>query len=88
MLYWHEEKICSPSQRRSLIAKTQIGTFRIVPRDFLPLDALMAGHSVAVDGYEVHFLRRGHPTQVLGSNIKLIAAAKDLADREDKSQWR
>jgi hypothetical protein len=28
MLYWHKEKICSLSRRRSLIAHTEIGTFR------------------------------------------------------------
>jgi hypothetical protein len=78
-LYWHKEKICSPSQRHSLIAKTKIGIFRIVPNDFMPLDMLMAGSSVTADSYEVHLLCRGRPAQVLGKKAKTIAAAKDFA---------
>jgi hypothetical protein len=48
----------------------------------------MAGRSVKANGYEVHFLRRGRQAQILARNIKMLAAAKDVADREYKSQQR
>jgi hypothetical protein len=79
MLTWHWEKVCSPSRRRSLVARTDVGTFRIVPNDFLPLIDLMADRSAAANSYEVHFLRRGCPGQVLGKEAMTLEAAKDFA---------
>jgi hypothetical protein len=81
MLYWHwEKKSCSPSQRRSLIAHTEIGAFRIVPNDFLPLIELMAGRSVVANSYEVHLIRPGRRGQILGKKAMTLAAAKDFAN--------
>jgi hypothetical protein len=75
-LRWKTESVCAPSHRRSYRALTAAGTFRIVPSDFLPLDDLMAGRSVSSAGFEVHWLSKNSPTQIIARNIRSIPQAK------------